>query len=312
MSLKTYRLGTRKSQLAQTQSTLIKNQLEALGLQIELVLIESSGDQDRSTPLYETSAQSPGIFVKQLEDSLLAGEIDLAVHSLKDVPTTQPNGLQVTAITIREAANDCLIARPDSLDANRPLGLKEGISLGTSSLRREAQVLAIDETLKVESLRGNLPTRVRAVKEGKVGATLLASAGLNRLQLEDSELVFNSLKVSKFIPAPGQGALAIETRKELDEALMQALAELNHPVTRAEVEIERAIMKKLEGGCSLPLGVYCKKNKSSQNYKVHAFLGINSETHIWKKFLYFESEAKEPEIIGHVVDHFLEKKKQDG
>lgn len=270
--LKTCRVGTRKSALARTQSGWVAAQLEKRGYTCSLVDIVSHGDTDRANPLYAIESDSPGLFCKQLEEALLEGRIDIAVHSLKDLPTTQPVGLYVAAIPVREVADDCLLIHPSALAQNEILQLKHGARVGTSSLRREAQLLDARPDLRVESLRGNVPSRVDQVRNGILDAAVLARAGLRRLKLDLAGISAVALDPTRFIPAPAQGALAIETRLDAPLGLRECLAELNDSATQTAVQIERQIMKDLEGGCTLPLGVLCSPIASG-GWHVHAFLG---------------------------------------
>ncbi len=266
------RVGTRKSALAKTQSQGVASLLEKLGLRCSLVEIVSEGDRNRSNPLYAIETDSPGLFCKQLEEALIGGTIDLAVHSLKDLPTTQPSGLFVAAISTREVPGDCLLIHPAKVDSSRPLSLAEGARVGTSSLRREAQLLDARPDLKPESIRGNVPSRVAQVREGKLDACVLAQSGVKRLGLDLQGVIRVDLDPTRFVPAPGQGALAIEARKDSSAEFLQCLGSLNDTLSATAVRVERRIMRDLEGGCTLPLGVWCRQEQGQ--WAVHAFLGI--------------------------------------
>jgi hydroxymethylbilane synthase len=306
-----YRLGTRKSALAQVQSESIRRRLEESGLFCELVGVESSGDQNRHTPLYEIESETPGLFTKQLEVALLADQIDLAVHSLKDLPTQQPEGLRVAAVTARASAGDCLVIDSTRFRPGDPLGLPQGATVGTSSLRREALLLSQRPDLKIVPIRGNVPTRVQSVRDHKVDAVVLAQAGLQRLGLPLDEVTKRDLPPDRFISAPGQGALAIETRSRIPRDLEGALTVLRDPVTERETRVERRILRELEGGCTLPLGVRCLVD--STKLTVRAFLGVqrdrNSAPHDWISFHHFdrtEAETEEEALIAKTVAYFKE------
>lgn len=305
-----YRLGTRRSDLAQTQSAWVRNRLEAQGLLVETVFIDSSGDQNLSQPLYAFEGAAPGLFTKQLESALLARQIDVAVHSLKDLPTLQPPELVVGAVPQREASADVLIIHPDQYEASAPLGLRRGTKVGTSSLRREALLLAAaaNSALRVEALRGNVPTRVQKVRGGQIGAAVLAQAGLNRLALDLSGVMVRELPETVFVPAPGQGALAVELRREAPAELAAAVKRLSHPETETETRVERRILRLLEGGCSLPLGVRCSLSASDKVLKCKAFLGVvvpRSEPRKWQGFHHFDfSHSDEESLVAAVVQHF--------
>lgn len=271
------RLGTRASLLARTQSEWVRSRLEGPTLAVTTVTVESSGDVNRKDPLFAAAAQSPGLFTKELEQALLANTIDFAVHSLKDLPTQQPEGLIVRAIPPRESTGDVLCVRADRHDpAKGVLPLAAGASVGTSSLRREAQVLACRSDLRVLPLRGNVPTRLGKARSGELDAILLAEAGLRRLAVASPDLteglVVVPLPEDVFVPAPAQGALAVETRKTVGPALAQALTRLHDASAAAEAILERRILRGAEGGCTLPLGVRARHEAGA--WKVLAFLGL--------------------------------------
>lgn len=276
------RLGTRSSLLARTQSEWVRTRLERPGLSITTITVESTGDVNRKDPLFAVTGATPGLFTKELEESLLAGNIDLAVHSLKDLPTRQPTGLVVRAVPPRESARDVLCLRADRM-TDRVTGgllpLAPGSTVGTSSLRREAQVLMTRPDLRIAPLRGNVPTRLQKAKDGLLDAVILAEAGLRRLIAVQPDLTRGvelvPLPEDVFVPAPAQGALAIETRHEVPPRLTEALEALHDASAAAEATLERAILRGAEGGCTLPLGVRCKHQ--SGQWHVDAFLGLLEE-----------------------------------
>ncbi len=297
-----YRLGTRKSDLAVTQSRFIQSKLLEKGIQSELIYIEGQGDQDRKTPLYEIEAATPGLFTKQLEVALQNKEIDFAVHSLKDLPTKQPEGLTVAAIPLREDACDVLVLKENN-------SLVTNNVVGTSSLRREALVRENFPQVKVASLRGNVPTRIKAVREGKFDAVILAGAGLNRLKLDLTGLEVKKLDPAHFVPAPAQGALAVETRTDCAQELFQAIHSLEDANTALSVRIERQILAGLFGGCTLPLGVWVRRE--AKILKLNAFLGVledrKSPSRVWKSYRRFDiSDASEQTLVEKSIAHFRE------
>jgi hydroxymethylbilane synthase (EC 2.5.1.61) len=239
------RLGTRKSKLALWQANFVKEKLEALGCKVELVPITTTGDKILDAPLAKIGGK--GLFVKEIENALLAGEIDLAVHSLKDVPMVIPEGLTLSAITEREEPYDVLISR----NGNKLEELPSGAVVGTSSLRRQVQIKRRRKDLRVEILRGNVDTRLRKLKEGLYDAIVLAYAGVKRMGLsgEISQIL------EDFIPAVGQGSLAIETRAE-DERVINFVKVLNHGESWLRAVCERAFLRELQGGCQVPIGAY--------------------------------------------------------
>ena len=239
------RLGTRNSKLALWQANFVKEKLEALGCKVELVPIITTGDKILDAPLAKIGGK--GLFVKEIENALLAGEIDLAVHSLKDVPMIIPEGLTLSAITEREEPYDVLISR----NGKKLEELPSGAVVGTSSLRRRVQIKRRRRDLKVEILRGNVDTRLRKLKEGLYDAIVLAYAGVKRMGFS-GEI---SQVLEDFIPAVGQGSLAIETRAE-DERVINFVKVLNHEESWLRAVCERAFLRELQGGCQVPIGAY--------------------------------------------------------
>jgi hydroxymethylbilane synthase len=239
------RLGTRASALATTQSGHVADLVrERLGREVELVEISTEGDVNRA-PL--ASLGGTGVFVSALRDALLDGRVDLAVHSLKDLPTTPADGIALAAIPLREDPRDVVVARDGLTLGELPVGSR----LGTGSPRRVSQLAALGLGLELQGIRGNVDTRIRKVREGEVDAVVLARAGLARLgRLDEVTEVLDPLQM---LPAPGQGALAIECRSD-DADLVASLAQLDDPATRAAVTAERAVLATLEAGCSAPLG----------------------------------------------------------
>jgi len=247
----TVRIGTRGSRLAMTQSAMVARALEAAnpGLRAELVKVTTSGDRLRRAPLPEVGGK--GLFTREIEERLLAGDIHLAVHSLKDLPTDLPDGLAVLAVPERAPANDALVS-PGGLSL---VELPPGSRVGTSSPRRTAQLLAARPDLEVVPIRGNLDTRLRKLASGNYDAIVVALAGLERLGLRDARC--RVLTFEEMLPAPGQGALAVEGPAGV-EWLRETVEPINHCPTALAVRAERAVLKALGGGCALPLGTYAE------------------------------------------------------
>jgi len=247
----TVRIGTRGSRLAMTQSAMVARALEAAnpGLRAELVKITTSGDRLRRAPLPEVGGK--GLFTREIEERLLAGDIHLAVHSLKDLPTDLPEGLALLAVPERAPANDALVS-PGGLSLAE---LPPGSRVGTSSPRRAAQLLAARPDLEVVPIRGNLDTRLRKLASGDYDAIVVALAGLERLGLRDARC--HVLSFEEMLPAPGQGALAVEGPAGV-EWLRETVAPIAHHPTALAVRAERAVLKALGGGCALPLGTYAE------------------------------------------------------
>ncbi len=246
------KIASRASKLALVQSNYICNLLENLSghIDISIVKISTKGDRDKSDFLYKSD--SMGFFTSEVENALLEGRADLAVHSLKDLPTACTEGLVVAAIPKRESVADALIA---SSQATSIAALPAGATVGTSSLRRIAQLHRLRNDIKCVPLRGNVETRVSKVASGKVDAAVIACAGLNRLGLEDK--ISAILPPQEFLPAPAQGALAVQIRSDNSE-LAGLVSKLDDKNTRIAAEAERAILSSMHGGCSIPMGVYSK------------------------------------------------------
>jgi hydroxymethylbilane synthase len=270
MSAQNLRLGTRGSDLALWQANHVARMIgERLGTGCTIEIIKTRGDRIQDVAFRKMEGK--GFFTKELQDALLERRVDLVVHSLKDLPTEEPQGLEVAAIPERANPADLLLLRADTgaPSADDPLGLADGTILGTSSLRRAAQALAQSPGIEIRALRGNVPTRVRKLREGGYDAILLASAGVARLELDLEGLVARELPFESMLPAPGQGALAIETRA--GEAESSGLRELHDPSVARCVEAERTLLALLGGGCHLPLG--CLATEEETGIRLQAVLG---------------------------------------
>ena len=244
VTARTLRLGTRRSALAMAQARLVADELRAQGHDIELVEVVTEGDVS-ATAVQQMSGT--GVFVTALRRRLADGDIDFAVHSLKDLPTEPADGLRVAAVPRREDPRDALVAR----DGRRLLQLPPGARVGTGSPRRGAQLRALGLGFDVLPLRGNVDTRLRRVSDGDLDAVVVAAAGLSRLDrlVEATEL----LDPGQLLPAPGQGALAVECRAD-DASMVELLGSLDDPPTRASVAAERALLAALDAGCTAPVG----------------------------------------------------------
>ena len=246
------KIASRASKLALVQSDYVRGLLQSLcrGVEISIVEVSTKGDRDKSDFLYKS--ESIGFFTSEVENTLLNDRADIAVHSLKDLPTTPAKGLIIAAIPKRESPADALVASQGIASIG---DLPAGATVGTSSLRRIAQLKHRRKDLECVPLRGNVETRIGKVRNGQIDAAIVACAGLNRLGLSDK--ISAILPPEDFIPAPAQGALAIQTRGDDDE-LIELLGRLDHQPTRAAVEAERYVLTAMRGGCSIPLGVYAQ------------------------------------------------------
>lgn len=289
------RIGTRGSRLARWQSEWVASELRRHhpGLEVVLVEIRTLGDRDRQSPL--ASMGGVGVFTKEIQRALLDGSVEVAVHSLKDLPTVGPPELTLGAVPPREALADALIA-----PVHRTLeGLPPAARVGTSSLRRRAMLLHARHDLLVENLRGNVETRLNAAREGRLDAVILAEAGLRRLGLD--EHVTQRLGPPGFLPAVGQGALGIECRSD-DPAVIALLAPLDDPSTRRSVVAERALLAELGGGCAVPLGAWGRVDPDGLLHVDAAVLDPDGRSRLDAAD---SGPADEPEALGRRVAQAL-------
>lgn len=249
-------IGTRGSKLALWQAYYTQRLLTEIGVESELKIIKTQGDKIQH--LTFDKLEGKGFFTKEIEDCLLRGDIHLAVHSMKDLPTNAPKGLCITAVSYRANPADTLLIRKDSME-QRILKIKEGGILGTSSARRKAQILDFRPDLNIKDIRGNVPTRINKLREGQFDAIVLAAAGLERLEIDLSEFEVIQLNPKEFVPAPAQGVLAFQTQ-ENDLDTRRILKKLHQPNVSTCTNVERKVLNLLEGGCQMPLGVYCEQD----------------------------------------------------
>lgn len=240
------------------QARYVASQLESLGNAVEIKVIKTQGDKIQH--LSFDKLEGKGFFTKELEEALLDCHIDLAVHSLKDLPTEALDQLVIAGLSQRANPADWLLIHPQAVQKSEVLNLKPGASVGTSSLRRKSQLSAVRADLQLHDLRGNVPTRVQKLHEGQVDGIVLAAAGLKRLNMDLSEFHVVKLNPREFVPAAGQGVLAYQTRKD-DLPLRTTIKRLHHSNVARIVNVERKILKLMEGGCHLPLGAYCEQDK---------------------------------------------------
>ena len=243
-------IGSRGSMLALAQTGWVKTQLLRHHplLSIDIRIIRTAGDRDSSSSL--RSGAGTGVFVKEIEEALMNREIDLAVHSMKDIPTASPDGLEIGAVPKREDPRDALITREDT---SRLEELRKGAVVGTGSIRRQAQLLAARPDLNVRDIRGNVDTRLKKLADGQFDAIVLASAGLKRLGFQDR--INSLLPLEQMLPAPGQGALALQMRAG-DSKVQSLIVHLHHSPTATAVMAERTFLRCMGGGCNSPIAVY--------------------------------------------------------
>ncbi len=258
-------IGSRGSDLALWQAHFVESELKALGHEVEIKIIKTQGDRIQN--LSFDKLEGKGFFTKELEEKFLAKEIDLAVHSHKDLPTEYPAGLVIAAVSEREDPSDLLLIRKEKVDDNKKFDLSDKAIVGTSSARRKSQLLHYRSDIQIEDLRGNVPTRINKLRDGQYDAIMLAAAGVERLKLDLSDLHTVKLDPKEFIPAPAQGVLGLQIR-ETDVELQSVLNHLNNKTVAKRIQVERRILNLFEGGCQMPLGAFCEEENG--NLKVWA------------------------------------------
>ena len=248
------RIGTRGSELALWQAHNVKQRLENNGNSVSITIIKTQGDKIQD--LSFDKLEGKGFFTKEIEAALLSNEVDLAVHSHKDLETSPPGGLVIAAVSEREVPSELLLILKENVDSSQLWDLKLNSSIGTSSARRKSVVVSNRNDLTIKELRGNVPTRIQKLREGNYDAIILAKAGVSRLEIDLSEFHVVELDPKTFVPAPAQGVLALQIREE-DNELWKEIQKLNHPQVEMQIAIERKVLNLMQGGCQLPLGVYC-------------------------------------------------------
>jgi hydroxymethylbilane synthase len=291
------RLGTRGSELALWQAEWVKSALARAGVTAELEIIKTQGDADVDRPLH--LLEGKGFFTKEIEQALIEGRIDVAVHSLKDLPTALPDGLALGAVPPRADPVDVLVTRAAGVASLAGLG--SGVRIGTSSLRRTAQIRYLRADLDIVPLRGNVPTRVRKVQEGRDGleAALLAHAGLERLGLAGRGARLDPLEV---MPAPGQGALGLEVRRD-DRKARAALAPIEDAASSRAVTAERSLLAALEGGCQAPVAAYCGSGERGAGSRLHG--RVTAQDGSVQITASAEIDEREPDAAGLAVADLL-------
>lgn len=252
-------IGSRGSDLALWQANHVKSQLENIGCSVEIKIIVTQGDAIQH--LSFDKLEGKGFFTKEIEKELLEGTIDLAVHSHKDLETNPPKGLVIAAVSERENPADLLLIAKSAVDTSKDWKLKEGAIVGTSSARRKSQVMRFRNDVEIKDLRGNVPTRIDKLRKGGYDAILLAKAGVDRLKINLSEFEVIEMDPTSFVPAPAQGVLGLQVR-EGDQAIFDTIHKLNNSTIENRIGIERKVLNLMDGGCQLPLGVYCDENNS--------------------------------------------------
>ena len=296
--MKEIKIATRKSILALWQSEHIKARIESKhnDIKVELIGMKTKGDVILDTPLAKIGGK--GLFTKELEDSMLKGETDIAVHSLKDVPVVFPEGLKLAAICSREDTRDAMISEKFAKFSDLPHGAK----VGTTSLRRKMQLLIMRPDLEIISLRGNVQTRLRKLKEGEFDAIILAMAGINRLNIKAEVAHIYTFGFDEMIPAMGQGALGVEARDE--KKILDEISFLNDETAVIETTIERDFVSVLEGGCQVPIGISARLK--DDEISIDAIVGLPDGSEFIKDSL--KTSKDKFQSVGKELAHkFIEK-----
>jgi hydroxymethylbilane synthase len=280
-------IGSRGSDLALWQANYVKTQLEKKAIAVEIKIIKTKGDliQDLSFDKIE----GKGFFTKEIEEALLNNEIDLAVHSHKDLPTESPEGLVIAAVSYREDPSEWLLIRKEAVDENQVFELKADAIVGTSASRRKAQLLLFRKDVVVKDLRGNVPTRVNKLRAGDYDAIIIAAAGLERLNLDIEDLHLVKLDPKQFIPAPSQGVLALQTRSDDSEAITVLESIFKNEDVREQILVERQLLGLFGGGCHTPVGAYCYYEETDEGKQMyHYFASYSKEANAPSKQVYIK------------------------
>lgn len=282
-------IGSRGSELALWQANFVKSELDKIGVKTAIKIITTQGDKIQN--LSFDKLEGKGFFTKEIEEALLNNEIDLAVHSHKDLTTDFPEGLTIAAVSDREDPSELLLIRRESVDDKQKFFLKQNAIVGTSSARRKSQLLTWRNDIKLDDLRGNVPTRIQKLRDKKYDAILIAQAGVSRLRINLDEFHCERLDPREFIPAPSQGVLALQIRKK-DKELFDILQKLNNKEVQTTTTVERKILNLFDGGCQLPLGVYCESDTEEDSDTIVYKTRI-AKADKWDnipRYFYFESK----------------------
>lgn len=280
-------IGTRGSQLALWQANYVKACLAEIGVESELKIIKTQGDIVQHLRL--DKLEGKGFFTKELEEELLSAQIDLAVHSHKDLPTVNPPGLIIAAVSEREDPAELIIIHKDCVDIKKRLSLKHNATVGTSSNRRKAQLLSLRPDLEFTDLRGNLQTRIQKLRDEQYDAIVLAKAGVERIAMDLSDFHIEEIAPIEVVPAPAQGVLAVQIR-ESDDELFSILQGINVPDVAKTIAVERKVLNMFDAGCHAPLGCYCRETETG---KYEAWTSIAEDNEDFPDRLYVQSDTTE-------------------
>jgi hydroxymethylbilane synthase len=284
---RTITIGTRGSDLALWQANYVKDKLAEINIKANLKIIKTQGDSILNLRL--DKLEGKGFFTKELEEHLLDGSIDLAVHSHKDLPTKNPDGLIIAAVSEREDASEIILILKDCVDKSKKLSIKHNGTIGTSSNRRQSQLLAVRPDLEFENLRGNVPTRIQKLRDENYDAIILAKAGVSRLNIDLSEFYVEEIEpTAELVPSPAQGVLAIQIR-EKDSELFDILQHIHNSEVAEQIGVERKVLNLFDGGCHMPMGSYCKK----EDGVFHVWTTKSEYAEEFPDRLYVQSSTKE-------------------
>lgn len=300
--MKSIIIGSRGSDLALWQANHVRRQLESLGATVEIKIIKTQGDVIQH--LSFDKMEGKGFFTKEIEAALLDKSIDLAVHSHKDLETTSPEGLVVACVSERENPSDLLLIKKSAVDTSKKWNLKENATVGTSSARRKSQLMRFRPDFQIIDLRGNVPTRIEKLRLDTYDAIMLAKAGVDRLEIDLSEFHVEVLDPTEFVPAPAQGVLGLQIRAE-DTALFDFLQPLNHSDIQQQIAIERKVLNLLQGGCQLPLGVFCQEDGAIFVSHTESW----EEGSDWYKFEF--EDLEESDEIAEIIVEVLSNPEED-
>lgn len=280
---KIIKIGTRGSKLALWQANHLKDELAAKGREATLVIIKTQGDKIQDLPL--NKLEGKGFFTKEIEEQLLSSEVDIAVHSLKDLPTEGVEDLILAGVSYREDPADWLIINKSSYDAELPMRIKKDAIVGTSSIRRKTQLLHFRNDLTTKDIRGNVPTRIKKLAEGMFDGIVLAAAGIKRLEIDLSAFEVTKFNPKEFIPAPAQGVVAYQVRKQ-DVEMRRLLKHIHHSDVSACSNVERRVLQLLAGGCHTPLGVFCEKDASGNFHAYSSYAAEENKPLVFSRLSY--------------------------
>lgn len=291
-------IGSRGSDLALWQAHFVKSELEKRGCTVDINIIKTQGDAIQH--LSFDKLEGKGFFTKEIEDALLSKQVDLAVHSHKDLETNPPAGLKIACVSSRANPSDLLLIRKECVDSSQKWNLKAEATVGTSSARRKTQFLHFRNDVTINDLRGNVPTRINKLRQGNYDAIILAKAGVDRLELDLSEFECVEMNPTEFVPAPAQGVLGLQIRED-DTEMSELMATMNDASVETCISLERKILNLLEGGCQLPLGAYCTED----HHLYVAFAEKTGAESVFMNYQVSEFEGMAEKVVADLKNAFV-------